>query len=261
MPLPRACEPAAVPDMNEPPMILPPKPKTRLTLLLLGIGVIALFVFSLTLGGLAWWWLHRSNVVTVSPDGNWSHPAGETVGAGVTELFNGTDLEGWDFDPAVWSVRNGVIYGEQKRSGNARCLFWHDADLADFELRFRFRLVRGNSGICYRATRLANFDAGGYEFEIYTNKTGNLADVGTDRERRRLHRAESTAPPLDSEWHEGVIIANGPRLVHRLDGNVLCDVKDNDPAALRTGAIALNMSSGTIVEFKDLRSIRMRQTR
>ena len=60
---------------------------------------------------------------------------------------------------------------------------------------------------------------------------------------------------------ESEVSANGPRLVHRLDGNVLCDVKDNDPAALRTGAIALNMSSGTIVEFKDLRLIRMRQTR
>ena len=242
-------------------MILPPKPKTRLTLLLLGIGVLAFFVFSLTFAGLAWWWIRRSNVVTVSPEGNRSHPAGATVGAGVTELFNGTDLDGWNFDPAVWSVRDGVIYGQQKRGSYNSSLFWHDSDLADFELRFRFRLVRGNSGIYYRATQLVNFDVGGYEFEIYTNKTGNLADNGTDRVRRRLHRAEATAPVLDSEWHEGVIIANGPRLVHRLDGNVLCDVKDNDPAALRTGAIALNMSSGTIVEFKDLRLIRMRQAR
>jgi hypothetical protein len=242
-------------------MIPPPKPKTRSPLLLLGIGVIAFLVFSLTLGGFAWWWLHRSNVVTVSPDGNRSHPAGETVGAGATELFNGTDLGGWDFDPAAWSVRNGVIYGEQTRSGYASCLFWHDAGLGDFELRFRFRLVRGNSGIYYRATQLANFDVGGYEFDIYANKTGNLADIGSDRVRRQLYRAESTAPPLDSEWHEGVIIANGPHLVHRLDGNVLCDVTDDNPAALRAGTLALVMWGATTVEFKDLRLIRMSQPR
>ena len=142
-----------------------------------------------------------------------------------------------------------------------RSLIWQDADLADFELRFRFRLVRGNSSVAYRATPMQNLDMGGYEFEIYTNKTGNLAHYGPGQERRRLYRAELTAPPLDLEWHESVIISNGPQLVHSVDGKVLCDVEDNDPGAPRSGAIALGMSTGTIVEFKDIRLKRTSQTR
>jgi hypothetical protein len=149
-------------------------------------------------------------------------------------------------------VRDGVIYGYQKRGGYGSGLFWSDKNIADFELRFRFRLTRGNSGIYYRAAQLENFDVGGYEFEIYTNKTGNLADNGTDRVKRRLHVAQDAAP-IDSEWHEGVIIAAGPRLIHRMDGKIICGVEDTGPVAPRTGAIALAITSSTIVEFKDLR--------
>ena len=32
--------------------------------------------------------------------------------AGMTSLFNGTDLTDWDGDPRLWSVRDGVIRGE-----------------------------------------------------------------------------------------------------------------------------------------------------
>ena len=251
--------------MNEPPIIPSPKPAPRWPLFLLGVSAGVFLVFALILGTLAWRWLLRSDVAKVPPDGqdDRSQPVAETAEVAVTEtkLFNGSDLEGWDFDPAIWSVRNGVIYGAQKQGGYGRSLFWQDAEVTDFELHFRFRLVRGNSGIYYRASRLANLDVGGYEFEIYTNKTGNLADNGTDREKRRLHRMDSTAPSLDSEWHEGVIIANGARLIHQMDGKVLCDLEDNDLTAPRTGFIALAMGSGTIVEFKDLRLNRTRQGR
>jgi hypothetical protein len=179
------------------------------------VGIVAFVGLSLSLGGLTWWLVTQARSARSSPAAEMQEQvtadfstrdgatiAGEKAVASVIELFNGHDLEGWDFDPDVWSVRNGVIYGHQKRGGYGSSLFWRDANLDDFELRFRFRLVRGNSGIYYRANRLANFDVGGYEFEVYTNRTGNLADNGTDRVKRRLHRAEA-AESIDAEWHEG----------------------------------------------------------
>jgi hypothetical protein len=30
---------------------------------------------------------------------------------GMRQLFNGKDLSGWDGDPRLWSVRDGVIHG------------------------------------------------------------------------------------------------------------------------------------------------------
>jgi hypothetical protein len=230
--------------------------KTRLPVVLLAVGVVALMILALSLGGLTWWLVSRTAVRTnASPE-----PGDVSIAGGSTEIFNGRDLDGWDFDPDIWSVRDGIIHGNQRRGGYGSSLFWPDKDIANFELHFHFRLVRGNSGVYYRASQLENFDVGGYEFEIYTNKTGNLADNGTDRIKRRLH-VVADAEPIDSDWHEGVIIAAGPRLIHRQDGKVLCDVEDTEPSAPRTGAIALAITSSTIVEFKDIRLKRIHPTR
>jgi hypothetical protein len=242
--------------MSEPPTSPPNAPHAGLKIGLLALAVVALLVIALSFGGFVFWLVMKRSAPAAG-NGPEQVPAGPHVAGapetGFTELFNGTDLEGWDFDPAVWSVRDGVIHGNKQRSGVGSCLFWRDSDVADFELRFRFRLIRGNSGVAYRGTRLAGFDAGGYEFEIYTNKTGNLANVGTDRQRYRLHRADDTAPPTDSEWHEAVIIAQGTRLVHVVDGKTLCDVQDTNPAALHTGLIAFGVGGETAAEFKDIR--------
>lgn len=239
--------------MSEPPKSPPNTSHTGLKIGLLALAVVALLVIALSFGGLVFWLVMKRSA---SAAGNSPVPAkpllAGTSETSVTELFNGTDLEGWDFDPAIWSVRNGVIHGDKKRSGAGSCLFWHDNDVSDFELRFHFRLIRGNSGVAYRATRLANFDAGGYEFEIFTNKTGNLANVGTDRQRYRLHRAPDTAEPTDSAWHEAAIIAQGTRLIHVLDGKTLCDVEDTNPTAIRSGVIAFGLSGDTAAEFKDI---------
>lgn len=239
--------------MSESSVTPPGAPQTRLPVFLWAIGIVAFLIFALSLGGLTYWLLSQRSAGPGLEPGSGEVIAAPSAFGDFTEVFNGRDLEGWDFDPEIWTVRDGVIVGHQRRNGTGRALFWRENDLADFELRFRFRLVRGNAGVAYRATRLANFDVGGYEFEIYTNKSGNLANVGSDRERRRLYRAADTAEPIDTEWHEGIIIANGSRLIHVLDGKTLCDVEDTDPAAPRTGVIAFGMSTGTLVEFKDVR--------
>ena len=47
-------------------------------------------------------------------------------------LFNGKDLEGWDGDSRLWSVRDGVIHGEttaeNKAKGNT-FLIWQGANV------------------------------------------------------------------------------------------------------------------------------------
>ena len=62
--------------------------------------------------------------------------------AGMKSLFNGKDLTGWDGDPRLWSVKEGVIHGEttdeKKASGNT-FLIWKDGSTKDFELRLSFR--------------------------------------------------------------------------------------------------------------------------
>ena len=40
------------------------------------------------------------------------HTAAPAEPTDMVPLFNGTDLAGWDGDPRLWSVRDGVIHGE-----------------------------------------------------------------------------------------------------------------------------------------------------
>ena len=77
-------------------------------------------------------------------------------------LFNGKDLQGWDGNSQLWSVKDGVIRGETQASpdnpkkSNLRhntFLVWKDGTPGDFELHAKFRITSelGNSGIQYRS--------------------------------------------------------------------------------------------------------------
>lgn len=225
----------------------PNTPKAGLPPALIALGIVVLMGFSLSVGGLTWWLLARRPASTSRV--GYSQPSIPSTATGdVVEIFNGRDLEGWEFDPAVWDVRNGVIHGSKTRAGG---LIWRGGEVEDFELRFRFRLVRGNSGVYYRARPLPKYGAGGYEFEIYTNRVGELSDNGTDRTRRNLFRRD-TLQGIDTNWHEAVIIATGTRLVHQIDGQLFCDVEDTDPAAPRKGSIVFGNAGATTVDFKDI---------
>lgn len=112
--------------------------------------------------------------------------AAPAEGAGMRPLFNGKDLRGWDGDPRLWSVRDGVVHGEttaeQPTKGNTFLIFKgpdRDAQLSsvfrNFELRLSFRCnATNNSGIQYRSERLMNstnnWVVAGYQHEVRNEK-------------------------------------------------------------------------------------------
>jgi serine/threonine protein kinase/WD40 repeat protein len=180
-------------------------------------------------------------------------------------LFNGTDLTGWQGDPGVWSVVDHALRGTLRSSSDANhpsALVWNGGDVDDFELRFKFRLLKaGNSGVYFRASKLPNYEAGGYQFEIMRGNIGNLIEVGPDRSRRDVHR-QWFGYNGGEEWHEGKITVIGSHIVHECDGRVLIDVNDNFAARPRQGVLALEAAGGpTTVEFRDLRFRRIVSSR
>ncbi|HVY68300.1 MAG TPA: DUF1080 domain-containing protein, partial [Verrucomicrobiae bacterium] len=100
--------------------------------------------------------------------------------AGYRNLFNGTDLTGWDGDPRHWSVKDGVIVG-QTTSENPLTentfLIWRDGQVRDFQLRLRFKITANNddgfanSGIQYRSKDLGNWVVGGYQADMEAGKS------------------------------------------------------------------------------------------
>ncbi len=74
---------------------------------------------------------------------------------GFTSLFDGKTLTGWDGQPGVWSVQDGVIVGEsskEKPAGNT-FLVYKPNQAHDFDLKLEIKVeLGGGSGIQYRSS-------------------------------------------------------------------------------------------------------------
>jgi hypothetical protein len=72
---------------------------------------------------------------------------------GFKAIFDGKTLEGWSGKKEFWSVKDGVITGqttaENPTKGNTFLI--HKDEVGDFELRLKFKIAGGNSGIQYRS--------------------------------------------------------------------------------------------------------------
>ncbi|MCO8121820.1 DUF1080 domain-containing protein [Stieleria sp. TO1_6] len=210
---------------------------------------------------------------------------------GMTELFNGKDLDGWDGDPRLWSVKDGVIHGETTSEvptkGNT-FLIWKD-EVADFELRLSFRCTESNnSGIQYRSQRVSggknpgnNWILRGYQHElrneenfpnvpsfIYDEKgsRGRICLVGEKAVWEKDGKQIIGEPLINAdefkelmkvdEWNDVVIIAKGNHIQHYLNGRLVLDFTDNHPEkSFSKGLIGLQLHAGKPMwtEFKNIR--------
>ena len=71
-------------------------------------------------------------------------------------LFDGTSLNGWEGDTAVWHAKDGLIVGEVTASSTplkpTTFLIWSNGKPSDFELKGEYEIsAEGTSGIHYRS--------------------------------------------------------------------------------------------------------------
>lgn len=220
-----------------------------------------------------------------------AEPAAGPAAATWRSLFNGRDLEGWDGDKRLWSVRDGVIHGETTATARAEgntFLIREGLVLEDFELQFAFRCTAANnSGIQYRSRHITDPAAKpanawvvrGYQHELRNeaqlpNVSGFIYDEGGKRGRICLvgERAEwidgakrVTGGLIDAagyarlfrldDWNEVRIVAAGRRIRHFMNGTLTLDFTDGEDVALRRGILALQLHAGAPMwtEFKDIR--------
>lgn len=210
---------------------------------------------------------------------------------GMKSLFNGEDLSGWDGDPRLWSVKDGVIYGETTKENSANgntFLIWQGGNLSDFELRLSFQCnAANNSGIQYRSTHVTgdkvrnDWVVKGYQHEIrneedFPNVPGFIYDEKGSRGRICMvgEQAVWTAEGKEvlrkdliskedfkelmkvDDWNEVVIIAKGNHIQHYLNGKLILDFTDKHPEkALSEGVLAVQLHAGKPMwtMFKDIR--------
>ena len=104
---------------------------------------------------------------------------------GFVSIFNGKDLTGWDGDPRLWSVKDGVIRGqtteENPARGNTFCI-WRDGKVENFILKIKFRIQNGNSGVQYRSKEVNKWVISGYQAEVQ-NAPGKVGFLYHERGR------------------------------------------------------------------------------
>jgi hypothetical protein len=209
---------------------------------------------------------------------------------GFRTIFNGKDLSGWNGDPRLWSVKDGVIHGETTAENAANgntFLIWTEGRTKNFELRLTFRCnATNNSGIQYRSKHITEgkvrneWVVRGYQHEIRNENTlpnvsGFIYDEGGKRGRvclvgdkavwkdGRKHVSETLIDAAAyaklfkvDEWNDVVIIADGNHIQHYMNGTLVMDFTDEAAdLALLDGILALQLHAGKPMwtEFKNIR--------
>ena len=219
-----------------------------------------------------------------------SSESGAALEKGFRSLFDGRSLDGWHAVPegtaSDWSVQDGAVVGIGSADRLAY-LVWKDPQLADFELRLRYRLLtKGNTGVEIRAVADSS---GRRPFEGYHADIGHVG-IGPNvlgawdfhfAKRREHPRKEHPCPlgtsliidesdiarpsPIkngltvqdirDNDWNDVRIVAQGNHFEFYINGKLASEFTDNLRAGrLDRGAIGLQLHNrGMRVEFKDIR--------
>ena len=215
-------------------------------------------------------------------------PAAEKEEAFVP-IFNGKDLSGWEGEEGFWSVREGAITGittPEKPVKGCTYLMWRGGKVADFELRFSYRITAGNSGVQFRSRELGNWDVAGYQadFDAPNQWTGCLYDCNSHRaDPNRVigplgHKARidaegkrtstTVADPTElrkhfnrDDWNEYHVIALGSLITLKINGQVTSQVLDHEQGKAHTaGIFALQLHGGPPMkaQVKDVRLKRLK---
>ncbi|MDP6636371.1 MAG: DUF1080 domain-containing protein [Phycisphaerae bacterium] len=182
--------------------------------------------------------------------------------AGWINLFNGTDLKGWQGDSGIWRVKDGLIVGRgacTDHKGYKSYLINRSHILKDFILEAEFNMARGNSGINYRChdydkDKKKLYEVSGYQADIAGI---GLWDIYTTSASRRYSvKKASCRRPKSNQWHTLRIEANGKNISHSLNGAKVLEFVDNDTRGgfREKGFIALEFhDNGTNIKFRNIR--------
>lgn len=200
---------------------------------------------------------------------------------GFVSLFDGKTLGGWSGDRAIWSVRDGAITGQTTLDTKLKennFLLWKD-QVENFELRSKFRMEGGNSGIYYHAQQRrpgqalsdplvgtqADFDASGRWTGVIMEYLlrGVLAERGQkvlidEKGEKQVSSLGDPKKLLEAvkirEWNDYVVVAKGGSVVLTINGVTMCELEDRDPKRLVHGWLGLQVHAGPpmMVQFKDI---------
>ncbi len=195
-------------------------------------------------------------------------------------IFDGKSLDGWDaLNMNYWSVEDGAITAESSEDNPCtmnQYLVWQGGDVADFELKAKFRLANnsGNSGIQFRSVISPEGQGVGYQADILPGGEwlGALCDEYTSRKALVAPNGHKTVIDADGkwtttslgdpvklkepgEWNDYHVVARGNHIILEVNGQKSAEVIDNEVGRFHAkGILGLQLRSGPPmkVQFKDI---------
>lgn len=191
------------------------------------------------------------------------------------QLFNGVNLEGWEFDEKYWSVRDGVIIAKATEPVAVSTYCLTKRTFTDFRLTATVKLVESemHSGIslwgrviqsheeklAYKG-HLVMFPSGWGMFDLCPDPVKPGGHVGRNlifADPGRVARRAGN----QHDWNRLEILAKGARLRVACNGIMIVDWTDPEPfggpqhEGITAGRIGLQLHSNDVpqeVHFKDL---------
>lgn len=209
-------------------------------------------------------------------------------------IFNGENLDGWDGDPRLWSVENGVIVGETSEENSIEentFLIWEEGQPANFEAQFEYRFVKagealsGNSGLQFRSERFTTEDKPNLKYRVRGNqvdfavsdwipglhyeekKRGILArrgqrvvidSEGEKQEERFAEEDELGNYITHDEWNQYHVYANGDTMRASINGHLMHEVIDHSGENFESGVLAFQLHVGPPMRV-ELRNIELKE--
>lgn len=205
--------------------------------------------------------------------------------AGFDAIFDGKTLAGWDGNPDFWRIGNETIIGESTADKPLKTntfLIYRGAQPRDFELKLEYRINSTNSGVQYRSAEMpgvgpwvlkgyqADIDfANQYTGQLYEERgrgflamRGQMTHLAPDKKRVIANLRggdELKAAIRNNDWNQLHIIARGNRLVHIINGHLMAEAVDDDPARRAMGGLlGFQMHTGPPMKV-EFRNVRLRQ--
>ena len=204
--------------------------------------------------------LNRRGFLAAVADGM-ALPAADAAEDSFEPLFNGKDLDGWEGDPFLWKVEDGMVVGRSPGIAYNDFLTTTE-EYSDFILRFQIQLVDnvGNSGVQIRSRRVSgSMEMIGYQVDVGPSWWGSLYDES----RRRVTLAAPSEATIKkalkpTDWNDYEVQASGKHIVLKLNGVVTVDYTEEDESIEQTGLIGLQVHSGPPLEAR-FRNIRIKR--
>lgn len=203
-------------------------------------------------------------------------------------LFNGKDLDGWEGDTSLWSVKDGCITGQTTKENPAKgntFLIWK-GEATDFELNCKVKFTTtedssfGNSGIQFRSVVMdqAKRVVGGLQADLAASPgifgtlydergvgrccqlgqkvvmRDNGAGIKVETAGSIGKREEILAAIKHTDWNVFRLLAKGPQIQIWVNGVQTVDVMNESTKGPNGTTLALQLHAGPpmMIQFKNI---------